>query len=69
MKNWIFLARMLSFPFTSYAYTNTELAPKDQAMSYVIKYSGSKTDEGKEKALDQFDTLIRQYPDDIAQPL
>lgn len=66
MKNWIFLARMLSFPFTSYAYTNTELAPKDQAMSYVIKYSGSKTDEGKEKALDQFDTLIRQYPDDIA---
>lgn len=66
MKNWIFLAWMLSFPFTSYAYTNTELAPKDQAMSYVIKYSGSKTDEGKEKALDQFDTLIRQYPDDIA---
>ncbi len=66
MKNWIFLAWMLGFSFTSYAYTNAEHAPKDQAMSYVIKYSGSKTDEGKEKALDQFDTLISQYPDDIA---
>ncbi|EGT3624371.1 hypothetical protein ACXHVK_003574 [Morganella morganii] len=65
MKNWIFLAWMLSLPFTSYAYTH-ERAPKEQAMSYVIKYSGSQTDEGKEKALNQFDTLIRQYPDDIA---
>ncbi len=65
MKNWIFLAWMLSLPFTSYAYTH-EHAPKEQAMSYVIKYSGSQTDEGKEKALNQFDTLIRQYPDDIA---
>lgn len=65
MKIWIIIALVFGFSLTSHAYTNAQPVPRDQAMTYIIKYSGSTTNAGKEKVLNQFDTLIRQYPDDI----